>query len=68
MEGEDPEDPPNSLFRAERFASDHPGIVRLREKGAPIPLDPGTGPATNQYEPPEEEVGANGDEESEEEQ
>jgi len=27
---------------------DHPGIVALRAGGAPIPLDPGTGPATNQ--------------------
>ena len=46
---------PTSLFRATRYASDHPGIVALRAKGAPIPDDPGTGPATNQYEAPEEE-------------
>lgn len=39
---------PNALFRVERYAADHPGIVRLREKGAQIPTDPGTGPPTNQ--------------------
>jgi hypothetical protein len=39
---------PYALFRAERFAADHPGIVALRAKGAAIPLEPGTGPATNQ--------------------
>ena len=48
---------PRALFRAERYASDDPGIVALRAKGAPIPLDPGSGPATNQYvEPVEENV------------
>ncbi|MFT7479870.1 MAG: hypothetical protein ACI80N_003177, partial [Gammaproteobacteria bacterium] len=39
---------PCALFRAERFAADHPSIVALRERGAPIPLDAGMGPATNQ--------------------
>lgn len=47
------EDFPTALFRAERFATDHAAIVALRERGAPIPLDPGKGPATNQYVPPE---------------
>ena len=46
--------PSTALFRAERYAADHPGIVALREKGAPIPLTPGSGPATNQFEPPPE--------------
>lgn len=53
----DPERNPRALFRAERYAPDHPGIVRLRERGASIPLDPGTGPATNQYVEPEQEPG-----------
>jgi hypothetical protein len=48
---------PRALFRAERYAPDHPGIVALRAKGAPIPLDPGAGPATNQYVEPAEEAG-----------
>ena len=60
-EEDDMKDRPNALFRATRYAADHPGIVALRENGAPIPLDAGTGPATNQYEPPEEEA-ADGDE------
>jgi Arylsulfotransferase (ASST) len=45
----------NAMFRAPRYAADHPGIVALRAKGAPIPLDPGSGPATNQWIEPEEE-------------
>lgn len=46
---EDPGDAkPTSLFRATRYAADHPGIVALRAKGADIPDDPGTGPATHQ--------------------
>ena len=52
-EDEDMREFPNALFRATRYASDHPGLVAMRERGAPIPLDPGTGPATNQYVPPE---------------
>ncbi len=47
-EDEESDVPSTALFRAERYATDHPGIVALRAKGAPIPLDPGTGPATNQ--------------------
>ena len=47
--GEDPDFFPTGLFRAERYESDHPGILALRAKGAPIPIDPGSGPATNQY-------------------
>ena len=54
-EEEDMKEFPNALFRATRLAADHPGIVALRESGAPIPLDPGTGPATNQYVPPPDE-------------
>ncbi len=46
---------PNALFRATRYGTDDPGIRALRAKGAPIPDDPGTGPATNQYVEPEEE-------------
>jgi len=30
-------DLPTAMFRAERYAPDHPGIVALRVKGAPIP-------------------------------
>lgn len=64
--GLDPEvDPPNEddtssgdtqtgLFRAERYGSDHPAIRALRSKGAPIPSNPGAGPATNQHEDPEQ--------------
>lgn len=53
-EVDEPDEPgtdfnPRALFRAERYAPDHPGILALRAKGAPIPLDPGRGPATNQY-------------------
>lgn len=43
----------NAMFRAERYAPDHPGIVALRARGAPVPEDPGTGPATNQWVKPE---------------
>lgn len=50
--GDDLKEFPNALFRADRYASDHPGIAALRAKGAPIPEDPGSGPATNQYVPP----------------
>jgi hypothetical protein len=57
-EDDDLKEFPTALFRATRFAADHPGIARLRERGARIPLDPGAGPATNQYEPPEEEEAA----------
>ena len=67
-EEDDMKEFPNALFRATRYAADHPGIVALREKGAPIPVDPGAGPATNQYEPPEEEEEASGDEEAAEEE
>ena len=52
---------PTALFRAERFAADDPAIAALRAKGAAIPLDPGTGPATNQYVPPPEEDAAEED-------
>jgi len=45
---------PTAIFRAQRYGLDHPGILALRERGAPIPLDPGTGPATNQRVEPEE--------------
>ena len=55
-EEEDMREMPTALFRATRFAADHPGIAALRARGAPIPADPGTGPATNQYEPPPEEA------------
>jgi hypothetical protein len=41
-------DLPTAMFRAERYGPDHPGIVALRAKGAAIPVDPGSGPATNQ--------------------
>ena len=34
-------DLPTAMFRAERYAPDHAGIVALRGKGAKIPLDPG---------------------------
>ena len=54
-EEEDMKEFPNALFRATRYGADHLGIVALREKGAPIPDDPGMGPATNQQEPAEEE-------------
>ena len=54
----DPESSQRALFRAERYAPDHPGIVYLRERGAAIPLDPGAGPATNQYVEPEEDKDA----------
>ena len=50
----DPDVVPTALFRAERYATDHPAIVALRAKGAPIPLDPGSGPATNSYVEPVE--------------
>ncbi len=40
---------PTALFRAERYESDHPGVLALRAKGARVPIDPGSGPATNQY-------------------
>jgi hypothetical protein len=63
MEKDEPTLKQTALFRADRYAADHPGIVALRERGAPIPLDPGAGPATNQYVEPEETK-----EESEEEQ
>jgi hypothetical protein len=52
---DDLEESPTALFRATRFVADDPAIVALRERGAPIPLDAGTGPATNQYVPPEPE-------------
>jgi len=52
---------PTALFRAERYAPDHPGIVALRAKGAPVPLDPGSGPATNPYVPPPEPAGEGGE-------
>ncbi|MEM1450505.1 MAG: aryl-sulfate sulfotransferase [Planctomycetota bacterium] len=45
-------DHPTAMFRALRYAPDHPGIVALRAKGATIPDDPGAGPPTNQYVPP----------------
>ena len=52
---EDDEVDPTALFRAMRYAADHPGVVALREKGAQIPAEPGEGPATNQrVDPPEE--------------
>ncbi|MAB80935.1 MAG: hypothetical protein CMJ89_16435 [Planctomycetes bacterium] len=54
-EEDDMEEFPTALFRATRYAADHPGIVALREKGAAIPDEPGTGPPTNQYEPAEKE-------------
>lgn len=59
-EVDEPDEPgsdfnPRALFRAERYAPDHPGIVALRAKGAAIPLDPGRGPATNQYVEPKED-------------
>ena len=47
-EDDDPEMKPTSLFRAERYAPDHPGIVALRGKATAIPEHPGYGPATNQ--------------------
>lgn len=56
LPGEEEEDMkkfPNAIFRANRYAADHPGIVALRDKGAPIPMDPGVGPATNQWIEPE---------------
>jgi hypothetical protein len=46
----DPDVMPTSLFRAERHAPDHPGLMALRAKGASIPLDPGLGPATHQLQ------------------
>jgi hypothetical protein len=46
---------PTAIFRAQRYGSDHPGILALRERGASIPLDPGVGPATNQRIEPEED-------------
>lgn len=46
---------PTALFRATRYAADHPGIVALREAGASLPLSAGAGPATNQYVPPDPE-------------
>ena len=52
---EDMEKFANAIFRAMRYAPDHPGIVKLRDKGAKIPLDPGTGPPTNQGEPPKKD-------------
>jgi hypothetical protein len=58
----DPEIDPRALFRAERYAPDDPGIVALRRRGAPIPLDPGTGPATHQFVPPANEGDAATDE------
>ena len=51
----DLEEFPTALFRATRYAPDHPGIVALRARGLSIPEDPGTGPATNNRIPPEEE-------------
>lgn len=42
---------PTAIFRALRYAADSPNIARLRERGAPVPMSAGTGPATNQYEP-----------------
>ena len=63
-EEEDMADYSTAMFRAPRYAADHPGIVALREKGAAIPLEAGSGPATNQREEPEEEEGS--EEESEE--
>ena len=47
-------DTATGLFRAERYGSDHPAIRALRSKGAPIPSDPGAGPATNQNQDPEQ--------------
>jgi len=46
-EEDEPSKFPFRLFRAERYGPDHPGIVALRTKGAPVPMDPGSGPATN---------------------
>ncbi|MDE0905010.1 MAG: hypothetical protein OSB42_10305 [Planctomycetota bacterium] len=40
------------MFRALRYGPDSPAIVALRNKGAAIPDDPGTGPPTNQHVPP----------------
>ncbi len=58
LPGEEEEDMkkwPNALFRAERYGNEHPGIRALRDKGVPLPPDPGVGPATNQYVPSDEE-------------
>ena len=41
---DDSDIPSTALFRAERYAPDHPGIAALREKGAPNPPRPGFGP------------------------
>ncbi|MEX1024988.1 MAG: aryl-sulfate sulfotransferase [Planctomycetota bacterium] len=54
--GDDLKKFPNALFRAERYAADHPGIVALRAAGAAIPASAGSGPATNQYVEPEVET------------
>jgi len=53
---------PSALFRATRLAADDPAIVALRERGAPIPLDAGQGPATNQRVEVEEEEEEESDE------
>ncbi len=53
----DPDVIPTSLFRAERYQSAGPAIDALRAKGAPIPLDPGRGPASNQAAPRESPPG-----------
>ena len=55
-DAEDEDIKTTALFRAERYAPDHEGILALRARGAAIPLDPGTGPATNQYVEPEEKA------------
>jgi len=44
-----------AMFRAPRYAADHPAIVALRARGAAIPLNAGAGPATNQAPPPEDD-------------
>ena len=54
-EEDDMEESPNIIFRAQRYATDHPGIVQLRAKGAQIPMDPGDGPPTNLWVKPTEE-------------
>ena len=44
------------FIRAERYGTGHPGIVALRAKGAAIPVDPGSGPATHQRSPSDDET------------
>ena len=53
-EDSDSDTPSTALFRAARYPTEHPGILALRAKGASIPTDPGSGPATNQYVAPEQ--------------